>query len=162
MDFTIALASWNNSLVTDVSLFLDAYWPLCLILAFLLAMFLTKRRLALVMAIMLALALLPLAKSYYGVPRPCLTTKTNCVFEPGFPSAHATTAFIFVAASIGTPLFFLFLPAALLTAFSRVYLGVHSLEQVAGGIALGMILFVVSEVVLKKALPLLRKETGLV
>ncbi|MEW5955893.1 MAG: phosphatase PAP2 family protein, partial [Candidatus Micrarchaeota archaeon] len=147
MDFTLAVAGLDNGVLTAVSLFLDGYWALCLILAFVLAMFLTKRRLALILALLLALAFLPLARDYYGVPRPCLTEKTNCVFEPGFPSAHATTAFIFVAASVGTPLFFLFLPIALFTAFSRVYLGVHSLEQVAGGIALGIILFVLSEVV---------------
>ncbi|NYZ75244.1 phosphatase PAP2 family protein [Candidatus Micrarchaeota archaeon] len=162
MDFTLAIAGLNNGWLTAASVFIDKYWALCLILMFIPAMLLTKRRLALVMALLLAVAILPLARDYYGAPRPCLTEKTNCVFEPGFPSAHATTAFIFVAASIGTPLFLVFLPLGLFTAFSRVYLGVHSLEQIAGGIALGIILFVVSEVILKKALPLLRKDTGLV
>jgi len=162
MDFTFAIAGFNDGALTAASVFVDKYWPLCLILMFVAAMFLTKRRLALVLALLLALAILPLARGYYGVPRPCLTEKTNCIFEPGFPSAHATTAFVFVAASVGTPLFLFFLPIGLFAAFSRVYLGVHSLEQIAGGIALGIILFVVSEVILKKALPLLRKDTGLV
>jgi len=161
MDFSLVLASLEHPVVTALAAFLDGYWAMCLIVAFVAAMFFTKKRLALAIALLLALALLPGIRAFYDLPRPCSSDKAACVAEPGFPSVHAATAFIFVANAVGTPLFFVFLPLGLFTAFSRVYLGVHTFEQVAGGIAFGVILFIAVDVVLKKALPLLRKETGL-
>jgi undecaprenyl-diphosphatase len=59
------------------------------------------------------------------------------------PSLHATVAGVFAIASLGTPAFYFLAPLALLIAASRVFLGVHSVLQVAAGLALGMLVYLI-------------------
>ncbi len=93
-----------------------------------------KRVLAL---LLLTLVIAFAAKDYYAAPRPCADNPLFCLPSYGFPSIHAATATIVAFASIGASLFYLFAPAAALIAASRFAFGVHSLLQVAAGVALG-------------------------
>lgn len=159
MDLTLLISSFNNPAVTAGSLFFQNYEVLALIILFGVAMFLTNKRLALVIALGLALLFVPLLKDAYAQPRPCENLKTlQCETDYGMPSAHATVAFIFIAAAVGTWAFLFFLPVGLFMAFSRIYLGLHSFEQVAAGAALGVILFLVADAIAKRLAPWLKKK----
>lgn len=102
-----------------------------------------KRRIALLIAIVLVLAVTPYLKSVYAQERPCVAQQSlfECPGDYGFPSGHATVATVFAAASLGSTAFFFFAPLAAIVSYSRVYAGVHSLEQVAAGVALGLALY---------------------
>jgi membrane-associated phospholipid phosphatase len=100
----------------------------------------SRKKEALLVAVLALLLLLPAVKVFYGDARPCLG-EPWCLSDMGFPSAHAAAAFVFVAASIGLPASFLFLPAALVVAYSRIYLGVHTVDQVVGGAAFAFVVF---------------------
>ncbi len=149
MDLTALISSWSNSVVTVVARFFHEYWGLGVFFLPAGLLFARKKK-ALVLALALALLLVPVLKSVYAQPRPCANLKVECEQDYGFPSAHAVVAFVFAAASVGSWLFFLFLPAAVFVAFSRVYLGVHSFEQVAGGVALGVVLFFVADAIVER------------
>ena len=100
----------------------------------------------------LLLALLWL-KGYYHELRPCdsgigeIPSKLPCPPQPdySFPSGHVAITFFFASAAIGTGVFFPFYLLALFTAFSRIYLGVHYLVDVSGGMVLGIIIFAATE-----------------
>lgn len=83
---------------------------------------------------------------YFKIPRPCVSAPAlvPCPEQFGFPSIHATLAAVLFIGSVGSEWFWLFAPAALFTAYSRVMLGVHSTEQVAAGFALGSVVYLLN------------------
>lgn len=97
---------------------------------------------ALVLTVVLVLA----AKELYAEPRPCLTAPglIDCPVESGFPSAHAAVAVVVALGVLGTPWFYLLGALAAMTAYSRIYLGVHTPGQVAAGIALGALVYLLT------------------
>jgi membrane-associated phospholipid phosphatase len=105
---------------------------------------------ALAFSMVLVIAASLLLKDAYSVPRPCnswLPEAKACVppDDYGLPSGHSAFAFLFVAASLGTVLFPVYLTLWILVAFSRVYLGLHSIADVGGGVVLGMMTYLVVE-----------------
>ncbi len=104
--------------------------------------FLPRNRGALVLALLLTLVLVPVAKDYYGQARPC-DGQPWCPDDWGFPSGHATVMFVFVGASLGTLGFYPFSALALVVSYSRIADGVHTFLQVAGGAATGLVFFFV-------------------
>ena len=102
----------------------------------------TKRKkvfVALLAAFLLTVAL----KSAFHIQRPCteLLAKIPCPMGYAFPSAHAMVAFTLAVAFLYRPNYWAYLGFALIVAASRIYLGVHSLEDVAGSLALSVILY---------------------
>ncbi len=77
------------------------------------------------------------AKEYYSALRPCVANPLYCLSSYGFPSIHAAGVTVVALASVGCAWFYLFAPAAAVIAASRVAFGLHSLTQVAAGVALG-------------------------
>ncbi|MEW6328594.1 MAG: phosphatase PAP2 family protein [Candidatus Micrarchaeota archaeon] len=79
-------------------------------------------------------------KAYYHEARDCDATRfgAECPWDYGFPSGHAAISFFFVGASMGTPLFAFYFIVGALVSLTRLYLGVHTITQVAGGIVIGM------------------------
>lgn len=130
------------------------------------AFFSTKRKKVFVLALVLTVAAAVFAKDFFNEPRPCqqlAPLPPGCPTSPGFPSSHAAVAIVFLLASINSPAFAFFLVAALLVAWSRVYLGMHSVEQATAGIALGaLVYFLVLEAsdALTKALTKTKTEAG--
>ena len=86
-------------------------------------------------------------KLVFKIPRPCKGLP-NCPANYSFPSTHATVAFALATSFsflIKRYRLLLFLAAALITA-QRVYLGFHTLKDVAFGSLLG---FAIGLVVMK-------------
>lgn len=110
---------------------------------FVISIFTVRKRSALMLALVLAAVSGPLLKEYYNQDRPCVDGPGGipCPNTTGLPSLHAMASTIFAIASIGTPAFLFFAPAAAVISLSRIYLNVHSPEQVAAGMALGIALF---------------------
>jgi len=104
--------------------------------------FLRRNRGALLLALFLTFLFVPFAKNHFGQERPC-NGLYWCPADKGFPSGHAAATFVFVGASLGTLSFYAFLPIALAVSYSRIADGVHTLLQVAGGAATGLVIFFV-------------------
>ncbi len=108
------------------------YIPLLLLLA----TFLDKKAVYyLIAAIILVLILKPLLAE----PRPCSFTFA-CEPGYGFPSGHTTLIAAIAFSQIKRKRFLPLLILTLLVAYSRVYLGLHSVGQVLGGMAVAAFL----------------------
>ncbi|MFH0818238.1 MAG: phosphatase PAP2 family protein [Candidatus Micrarchaeota archaeon] len=153
MDITAYIASLSFGPFTWLSLFFHNYaYSLVAILSLVTVPYLRgKGRYyslagSMVLVILLSLAL----KDVYGIPRPCndwLNSSKICPSPDdfGFPSAHTAFAFVFVGASLGTAVFPFYLLMGIVIGASRIYLGVHSLADVAGGAVLGVIVYLFVE-----------------
>jgi undecaprenyl-diphosphatase len=110
-----------------------------------------KRLAYLLIAVLVALAMGSLLKILVAEERPCLLApgKIECPSDYALPSLHALLAFTLVIASVGNRSFLIYLPYALFVAFSRVYLGVHTLHQVEAGLALAFLACVATEIIWK-------------
>jgi len=141
MPFETEAVEWLVTLFNDPPLLLIAGLT---ILGFLLM----KKKSVFLLALVLSLLVTPMLKDFYAEGRPC-TGVNSCPSDYGFPSQHSATAFVFAASSWGEWSNLFFLPLALFTAWSRLHLGVHTFEQVAGGMALGVLFVHISEVLLR-------------
>ncbi|MFH0971745.1 MAG: phosphatase PAP2 family protein [Candidatus Micrarchaeota archaeon] len=129
------------------------YYPILILLTFIALAFSRNRR-SLIIALLVIVLALPALKTFYAESRPCTALSspfcTEFEFQSekyGFPSGHAATAIILPAATLGTYALFFFLPAAFLIAFSRVYLDMHTLNQIAAGVALGLLVFFIAKLI---------------
>lgn len=102
-----------------------------------------RARLPLLGAAMLATFILSLGlKPILGVPRPCMMdvqSLVECPFDYAMPSAHAAVSFTLAVASVGLPAFPLYLAYAALVSASRLYLGVHGMNDVLAGFAISVL-----------------------
>ena len=128
------------------SQFFDQHYFSSLIVGCAVALYFSKNRKALFLAMLFLTLLLPVAKDVYREDRPCKAAMAipECA-EYGFPSGHASSSMLLAAGTLGSAAFFFFLPMAVYISAGRVYIGVHSPAQVAGGMALGIIMFFVFE-----------------
>ena len=149
---TTALSSLQLPWFTWASVVIDRYFYLLLfLLAFALYIVypsVRKNKLklwAFALALLLVCSAVIALKTAYSAPRICVSDKLGyCPSDYSFPSGHTAFAFTFAGASLGTTLFPLFFLIAIITAISRMYLGVHSLNDViaGAGLALGIYFFV--------------------
>ncbi|MEK6953728.1 MAG: phosphatase PAP2 family protein [Candidatus Micrarchaeota archaeon] len=117
------------------------YYPIILLLT-LLALAFSRNRRILILSFLVVIILTATLKTFYQEDRPCkiLPALVDCT-DYGFPSGHTITSILLPAATLGSFAFFMFLPLSVLIAFSRIYLGVHTLNQVVGGISLGLFVY---------------------
>ena len=105
-----------------------------------------KRQKILLAVIIASLAVIGL-RHLFAVERPCMDEYApyGCPDGPlsaySFPSGHATIAFLVMIAFLDKPSFPFFWLFALLIAASRVFLGVHSFEDIAGAMVLAPIVY---------------------
>jgi undecaprenyl-diphosphatase len=136
--------------LTPVAVFFDN--ELALVGFTLALVLLTERRrdkvakigLAVVLAILLSLAVKELVK----IERPCtlVPAKVDCPAEYSFPSGHTLFVFTVMLAFLNKPVFPLYFVYAVFIAFTRIYLGVHSFEDVAGSVALAPFAYYASDI----------------
>lgn len=120
-----------------------------------------------VIGVLLVTAAVVLVKQATAVARPCtgepwLSKLGYCPFDYSFPSAHTAYAFSFLGASIGTSVFPVFFVLSVIVAFARIYSGVHTLNDVVGGMSIALAAYFAIESVFRVRFPHLvtRKELG--
>ncbi|MFA6907421.1 MAG: phosphatase PAP2 family protein [Candidatus Micrarchaeia archaeon] len=111
-----------------------------------------------VAAVAIALLLGVSFKLFLQEERPCVETpgKIPCPLDFSLPSLHSLLTFTVAIVAIGNRSFAFYLIYALFAAFSRVYLGVHTVTEVAAGLALAFLACVLCEMLwhaLKLPLP---------
>lgn len=97
-------------------------------------------------------------KHAFAINRPCMIfdSKVPCPSDYSFPSMHATLAFALVLPFINKKSYPLFLLFATITAFTRVYLGVHTIEDISAG----LIVAAISYYVVDRVMPILATKNG--
>ncbi len=92
-------------------------------------------------------------KSFLQEARPCASapSKIPCPTDYALPSMHALLAFTIAIIAIGTRSFPVYILYAVFIAFSRVYLGVHTITEVAAGLSLAFFACVLAELIFRMA-----------
>jgi membrane-associated phospholipid phosphatase len=85
-------------------------------------------------------------KAVVASPRPCdaLPAKIDCPEDNSFPSGHAAFTALLIPALFGSPLLPAYLAFHIFVSFTRMYLGVHVLQDIAGGTVIGMAIYLLS------------------
>jgi membrane-associated phospholipid phosphatase len=152
---TSFMASQNNEVFTALSLFIDQYFYIVLPASIIIFYKkLGKRRIASLVLCMLLLYLsVTFLKVFFHQPRPCNEyLKESCPEDYSFPSGHSSVAFAFAYFSVGTVAFPFYYISAFLVALSRMYLGVHVLNDVVGGAVTGIFCYFVAQKVVEACL----------
>lgn len=111
-----------------------------------------QRRLPFLLGALLIASLLGFSfKSFLQEERPCMdaASKIPCPTDYSLPSMHALLVFTIAMTAIGTESFPIYMLYALFTAFSRVYLGVHTVAEVAAGLSLSFLACVLTELLFR-------------
>lgn len=132
-----------NIIMTGISLILNStpVFGIVLVILVLLGEKRNSKRAKIAIAIFIALIIGFALKEMYKVPRPCITEPggVTCPNDYSFPSLHAIGAFALMIPFINKEKFAYYLLFALLTAFTRIYLGVHTIEDIAAGLVVASI-----------------------
>ncbi|MFN7088643.1 MAG: phosphatase PAP2 family protein [Candidatus Paceibacteria bacterium] len=140
--------------LTPVAVLLDNEL-LLIVTTFTLVLLAERRRqklLKIALAVGLAVLLSAIIKDLVKIERPCVDApgKIECPPTYSFPSGHTIVAFTVMIAFLNKPTFVLYFVYATLVAFTRIYLGVHSFEDVAGSIALAPFVYYITDEIWKK------------
>jgi undecaprenyl-diphosphatase len=151
---TASIASMNYPMVTELAKLVDSTLGFLLVTALLL-LFLEPRwdkRLKVVAVLVVAFAISFVLKDVAQVERPCVAfvAKVACPTDYSFPSTHAAIAFALMLAFINKPTYPIYFIFAIFIAFSRVYLGVHTLEDVFAGLVIAPVAYQTVEILWKK------------
>ncbi|MCP4648028.1 MAG: phosphatase PAP2 family protein [bacterium] len=110
-----------------------------------------KRKKIILGIIIISLMVIAL-KNIFAVERPCtgIEAEFGCpsfpFMEYAFPSGHAAVAFLVMIAFLDKKSFPVFWLFALFIAFSRLFLGVHNFEDIAGALVLAPIAYHITDV----------------
>ncbi len=151
MDLSIFIYSLKSPVFDAISLFIQDYSIVFILLGILLTGILSSRKLALklLIAVLLLFAVASLVKDFVNQPRPCQVYAIKdviCLTTQGFPSIHAGMAAVFVFFFADTSISLLIFFLSLLVMFSRVFIGAHSIPQVIAGFCLGIICCKIAQV----------------
>lgn len=152
---TSFIAGQSIGVFTALSLFIDQYFYIILPLSIIIFYKkLGRRRVASLVLCMLLLYLsVTFMKVFFHQPRPCNEyLKESCPEDYAFPSGHSSVAFAFAYFSIGTVAFPFYYVSAFIVALSRMYLGVHVLNDVIGGAVTGIFCYFVAQKVVEACL----------
>ncbi|MEM4272055.1 MAG: phosphatase PAP2 family protein [Candidatus Bilamarchaeaceae archaeon] len=110
-----------------------------------------EKRIKILLAVALASILVIGLKMFFAVPRPCESTggiiecPASLFFNYSFPSGHATIAFLIMIAFLDKPSFPFYWLFAFFVAYSRIFLGVHNFEDIAGALVLAPIAYYLTD-----------------
>ena len=105
-----------------LSLFFEEHYFSSLIIGSLAALYFSRKRKALLLALVAILLLVPTAKLVYKEDRPTSSIAAFAEWDKyGFPSGHAASSIVLAAGTFGGASMFFFLPVALIVSFTRVY-----------------------------------------
>lgn len=131
-----------------LSLFFNSGWGFVsfAVIAFIIAFYFSKNKKVFLISLAVALLLGMALKSFYLQDRPCVDgfSMLTCQLldqQGGFPSMHAVIATMLALGVLGTDWFYPMIFISLVVSASRVWLGVHSVAQVAGGMAFAAMVF---------------------
>jgi undecaprenyl-diphosphatase len=145
MGIDYAIAGLNNPALTFVAALIDNdVLFAALVVAIVLATELrNEKRKKIFAALALALVLSFAIKEMYQVKRPCIPEllKVACPDSYSFPSMHAALAFTLMLSFINKKSYPAYLAFALFIGFTRIYLGVHTLEDVAASTVVAAIAY---------------------
>ena len=124
-----------SSLFIDASLFIHNGLILFLLL-YAAGLALTDKRLEYTLYMLGLVVYIAILKAVFFHPRICISSLVECPSSSSFPSGHALLAYAsaFFFARKKKPFLILFL-LALLIAFSRILLGVHSFSEIAASLS---------------------------
>lgn len=111
-----------------------------------------EKRKKIILGIIVVSILVVALKNIFATERPCIGIEAEygCpaipLTEYSFPSGHAAVAFLAMIAFLDKPTFLAFWVFALLIAFSRLFLGVHTFEDIAGALVLAPIAYHITDV----------------
>jgi len=146
------IASQNIGFFTAFSLFADYYLYIILpvSLLYVYKRIGKKKLISLAVSLLFVLILVTSLKALFHQSRPCNEyLKVECPADYSFPSGHTSAAFAFAFFSLGTVAFPFYYISAFLIAISRIYTGVHSLNDIAGGVVVGIFSYFVAEKVVE-------------
>ncbi len=141
---TRLIASYQNELLTSIDLALDNvfFYSLLIIGLLLLGEHRTGKRMKVMLAMVVALAMTLIVNVGMAVERPCIDGNgIVCPMLYSFPSFHCALAFILMISFLNKRWFPIYLVFALFVAFSRIHLGVHMFRDVAGALVVGLLAY---------------------
>jgi membrane-associated phospholipid phosphatase len=138
---TTAAMALNSPALTYVSQLLDNdfIFGALIVAIVLIAERRNDKRLKIFAALVLALTAGFALKSIYAIHRPC--SGAGCPTDFSFPSLHAVTVFTLMIAFLDKRSYPLFLFFALFVAFTRLHLGVHTFEDIAGAFPVAILAY---------------------
>ncbi len=102
--------------------------------------------------IFVSTAIISTLKQFFKIPRPCVG-QPFCPLDFSFPSGHSSAAFavfVFLAFNTKNMLYrTIFIASAFVVAYSRIYLGVHTIVDVAVGALIGTVIGIIISLILK-------------
>ncbi|MFH1521126.1 MAG: phosphatase PAP2 family protein [Candidatus Micrarchaeota archaeon] len=107
-----------------------------------------KRR-KIVLSLVVAFLIATTVKVMLAHERPCIG-QLECPNDYSFPSLHATIAFTLMCGFLNKKSFSFFMFFALLIAFTRLNLGVHVFQDIAGALPVALISYYITDVFWKK------------
>ncbi len=111
-----------------------------------------EKRKKILFAIIIVSLMVVMLKNVFAIERPCIISDSpyGCPETPlmnySFPSGHAAVAFLVMIAFLDKPTFPFFWLFALFIAASRLFLGVHTFEDIAGSMVLAPIAYHIADV----------------
>lgn len=135
--------SWDQAWLA-FSVFFDTFQWLAFAVGILTALAFLPRRHVFIQSLLLTGVAAFALKLFFQQDRPCVLQQALVACPPdfGMPSIHAALAGVFFMAGLGTRwAALLIFPIALLIAYSRIFLGVHSIEQVVAGFSLAVVAY---------------------
>ena len=109
------------------------------------------KRKKIILAALITFLLVISLKNIFAVQRPCMADPSGngCpdLFLSGysFPSGHAAMAFLVMIAFLDKPAFPFFWLFALIVALSRLMIGVHTFEDIAGSLVLAPVAYSITD-----------------
>jgi len=136
---------WDQSWLAFSVFFETAQW-IVLPVAVLAALTIVPRRRVFLHAVVITIVASFALKLFFQQDRPCVLEPAlvPCPADFGLPSIHAALSGLFFMATLGSRWAWLVFPLAVLVAYSRVFLNVHTPEQVIAGFALAVVVYLMT------------------